>query len=238
MEEFSYTNIFETKGIEYITIIVFFAILVPFWFLINRKPKSKVLLSKANRFITARSLRIPQGIFFSRFHTWAHLEKNGQARVGLDDLLVHITGDVNLTQIKKPGEYIEKGKLLALIRYNGNTLKIQSPVSGKIEETNSTLEDNPDLIKDDPYQLGWIYSVKPSNWKADTDSYYLAENATSWAISELERFKDFLAVSSEKTEQQPLGVVMQDGGELIEKPLEHMPQEVWKDFQKNFLSKG
>lgn len=236
MEGFSYTNIFETKGIEYLAIIVFFSILVPFWFLINRKPKHSVLVSTANRFITAGSLRIPQGVFFSRFHTWAHLEKNGEARVGLDDLLVHITGDVKLTQVKKPGEYIEKGKLLALIRYNGNSLKILSPVSGKIEETNSALEDNPDLIKNDPYQLGWIYSVKPANWKADTDSYYLAEDATSWAISELDRFKDFLAVSATKTQQQPLGVVMQDGGELIEKPLADMPQEVWDDFQKTFLS--
>jgi len=236
MEGFSYTNIFETKGIEYITIIVFFTILIPFWFLISRKPKRSVLISKANRFITAGSLRIPQGVFFSRFHTWAHLEKNGEARVGLDDLLVHITGDVELTQVKKPGEYIEKGKLLALIRYNGNSLKILSPVSGKIEETNSALENNPDLIKDDPYQLGWIYSVKPANWKADTDSYYLAEDATSWAISELDRFKDFLAVSATKTEQQPIGVVIQDGGELIEKPLAGMPQEVWDDFQKTFLS--
>lgn len=236
MEGFSYTNIFETKGIEYITIIVFFLILIPFWFLISRKSKRSVPVSNANRFITASSLRIPQGVFFSRFHTWAHLEKNGEARVGLDDLLVHITGDVELTQVKKQGEYIEKGKLLALIKYNGNSLKILSPVSGKIEETNSALKDNPDLIKDDPYQLGWIYSVKPANWKADTDSYYLAEDATSWAISELDRFKDFLAVSATKTEQQPLGVVMQDGGELIEKPLAGMPQEVWDDFQKTFLS--
>ncbi len=31
MEGFTYTNIFETKGIEYIIIICFFLILIPFW---------------------------------------------------------------------------------------------------------------------------------------------------------------------------------------------------------------
>ena len=236
MEGFSYTNIFETKGIEYITIIVFFAILVPFWFLISRKPKQNVLSTTANRFITAASLRIPQGVFFSKFHTWAHLEKNGEATVGLDDLLIHITGDVELTPVKKPGEFIDKGKLLAVLKYDGKTLNILSPVSGEVSKSNSELTSNPELIKNDPYQLGWIYSVKPTNWKAETNSYYLAEDATSWAISELERFKDFLAVSATKTEQQPLGVVMQDGGELIEKPLANMPKEVWDDFQKSFLS--
>jgi glycine cleavage system H protein len=236
MEGFSYTNIFETKGIEYLTIIAFFAILVPFWFLINRKTKHAVLVSNVKGFITASALRIPQGIFFSKYHTWAHMEKNGQARVGLDDLLIHITGDVKLTQFKKPGENIEKGELLARIKYNGNSLEILSPVSGKIEETNSVLEKNPRLIREDPYQLGWIYSIGPTNWKADTDSYFLAEDATRWAVQELERFKDFLAVSASRVMPQPVGLVLQDGGEIMEKPLSKFPQEVWDDFQKNFLS--
>ncbi|MBW6534104.1 MAG: glycine cleavage system protein H [Mariniphaga sp.] len=236
MEEFSYTNIFETKGIEYLTIIAFFAILVPFWFLINRKPKKAVLISNVNRFITASALRIPQGIFFSKYHTWAHMEKSGLAKVGLDDLLVHITGDVKLTQFKKPGEQIEKGELLARIKYNGNSLKILSPVSGKIEETNSVLEKNPELIKEDPYQLGWIYSIGPTNWKADTNSYFLAEDATRWAVQELERFKNFLAVSASRFMPEPVGLVLQDGGEIVENPLTNFPQEVWDDFQNNFLS--
>jgi glycine cleavage system H protein len=236
MEGFSYTNIFETKGIEYLTIIAFFAILVPFWFLINRKTKRAVLVSNVKSFITASALRIPQGIFFSKYHTWAHLEKNGLAKVGLDDLLVYITGDVELTQFKKPGEKIEKGELLARIKYNGNSLEILSPVSGKVEQTNSVLEKSPELIKEDPYQLGWIYSIGPTNWKDDTNSYYLAEDATSWAVQELERFKDFLAVSSSRVNPQPVGLVLQDGGEIMEKPLSKFPQEVWDEFQKNFLS--
>ena len=236
MDGFSYTNIFETKGIEYLTIIAFFAILVPFWFLISRKPKNIVLISSSGRFISEASLRIPQGIFFSRFHTWAYLEKTGEARVGLDDLLVHITGSVKVLPFKQPGEQIEKGELLARIVYNGNSLNVLAPVSGKIEETNSLLAQNPDLLKSDPYQLGWIYSIKPSNWKADTDACYLAEDATNWAVQELNRFKDFLAESASRIMPQPVGLILQDGGEIAEKPLSNFPQEVWEDFQKNFLS--
>ncbi len=236
MEGFSYTNIFETKGIEYLTIIAFFAILVPFWMLITRKTKSRELVSSVKGFISASSIRIPQGIFFSRFHTWAHLEKTGEARVGLDDLLVHLTGDIKVIPYKTPGDQIEKGELLARIAYNGNSLNVLSPISGKIEESNAELETNPDALKSDPYQLGWIYSIKPTNWKVDTDLCYLAEDATTWAVQELERFKDFLAVSASKMMPQPVGFVMQDGGEIVEKPLANFPQEVWEEFQKNFLS--
>lgn len=236
MDGFSYTNIFETKGIEYITIIFFFLILIPFWLLINRKVKQPAFLEKAKGFISASSLRIPQGVFFSKFHTWAHLEKNGEARVGLDDLLVHITGDIKFTQVKQPGEKIKKGELLARLSYNGKTLKILSPVSGNVQETNATISKNPAILKDDPYNLGWIYSIQPINWKEDTDSCYLAEDATKWAVSELERFKDFLAVSNAKLTPEPMGVVLQDGGEIVENPLSKFPKEIWDDFQKSFLS--
>lgn len=236
MEGFTYTNIFETKGIEYLVIIAFFAVLVPVWAFFNRKPKTALVAQKSKGFISANSLRIPQGVFFSKYHTWAHLEKTGLAHVGLDDLLVHITGDVKLTQFKKAGEHIRKGELLAKIRYNGHSLDVLSPVSGEVQQTNSELEENPGLIKTDPYQFGWIYSIKPANWKADTDSYYLAEDATNWAIQELERFKDFLAVSASRMMPQPVGVVLQDGGEIVEKPLSNFPKEVWDDFQKKFLS--
>ncbi len=235
MEGFTYTNIFETKGIEYLVIIGFFAVLIPFWILLNRKIKPAYNVQKSKGFSSAGVLQLPQGIFFSKYHTWVHLEKNGEAKVGLDDLILHLTGEVSVECLKTPGEDVGKGELLARIRHNGRSLEIASPVSGKVSGANELLSENPNLIKNDPYQQGWIYSIKPSDWKADTDSCYLAENAVDWAKTELVRVKDFLAASSSKIMSEPIGMYMQDGGELSEKALTHFPQEVWKEFQKSFL---
>jgi len=235
MEGFTYTNIFETKGIEYLIIIGFFAILIPFWLLLNRKTKLSQQLSNAVGKIMPNSLKVPQGVFFSKFHTWAHLGINGEARIGLDDLLLHFTGDVNFEYIKSPGEHINKGEILTLINHNGKTLRILSPISGEIKGTNTRLRENPGLIKEDPYRQGWIYSIKPVRWKAETNSYFLAEEATYWAKQEMLRFKDFLSMSVAKYMPEPGGVVLQDGGELIDQPLAELPQEVWQDFEDKFL---
>ena len=68
------------------------------------------------------------------------------------------------------------------------------------------------------------------------DSYYLAEEAIDWSKKELERFKDFLAVSMKKYSPETSMVILQDGGELCDQPLSELPDEVWQDFQKSFLN--
>ncbi len=237
MEGFSYNNIFETKGIEYLVIIAFFAILIPFWILLNKRVKTKKQLQESEGRLTLNSLQIPQGLFFSRFHTWTHLEKSGVAKVGLDDLLVHITGKVRVNRLLDSGERIRKGDILGEIVQNDKRLKIYSPISGEIIEANSSLANNPELMNEDPYLKGWIYKIKPTSWVADTQSYFLADDATLWAKQELERFKDFLAGSIKMYSSDSSSVILQDGGELCNQPLSELPDEIWQEFQQEFLSK-
>jgi glycine cleavage system H protein len=236
MEGFTYTDIFATKGLEYLIIIGFFLVLVPFWMLLTRKNASATGIQFPARILTTIAMNLPQGVFFSRYHTWAHLEKNGEVKIGLDDLLVHLTGEVKVNFLKSQGDVVKKGESLARVHYNGNNLKIASPVSGTICSTNELIIKNPGIVKNDPYQQGWVCSLKPDNWKADTDSCYLAEDATQWAVEEMSRVKEFLSLVAVKTDTGTLQVVMQDGGEIAENALTFFPQEVWIDFEKRFLS--
>ena len=236
MEKFSFVDIFASKGIEYLVVIGFLVLLIVFWNVLDKQTKAVKQIKKVLGILTANILRIPQGLYYSKNHTWVHLEKSGVAKVGLDDLLQHITGEVNFGNLKTPGELINKGDLLTEIERNGKKLKIFAPISGKIKNTNSILKDRPEILNEEPYEEGWIYSIKPSNWTADTKSYYLAEEATNWIAKELERFKDFLAVSIKKHSPEPSMITYQDGGELVDNTLSELPDEVWTDFQKEFLN--
>lgn len=236
MEGFTYHNIFETKALEYLAIVFFFIILIPFWIILNKKVSPARQTGKLAS-LTAGILQIPQGMFFSKYHTWAHLERSGVAQVGLDDLIMHLTGAVTFTRVKATGEKIKKGDLLAEISHKGKRLKVYSPISGEIMEANSVLSITPELLNEDPYVKGWMYKIKPSSWVADTNTCFVAEDATSWAQQELERFKDFLAVSIGKYSPQPSNLILQDGGELRDQPLADLPEEVWQDFQQDFLNK-
>ncbi len=235
MDGFTYHNIFDTKGIEYLVIIAFFAILVPFWMLLNKQLRISKEIQKTLGTLTANALKIPQGVYFSKNHTWTHLDKTGLAKVGIDDLLLHLTGDIKVRKLREPGDVVQKGDILIDVEHKGNTLKITSPISGEIMDNNRQLLDKPGLLNEDPYQKGWMYKIKPSRWIAETNSFYLAEEASNWSAKEIERFKDFLAASVERYTADPSSLILQDGGELIDHPLSELPTEVWQDFQHNFL---
>ncbi len=166
---------------------------------------------------------------------WTHLDSKGIAKVGVDDLLLHLTGEVKFSKLRKPGEIVKREDLLAVIKHNGKKLKIVSPISGEIISANTVLHQNPEILNEDPYQKGWMYKIKPSRWIAETSTFYIAEEATGWSVKELERFKDFLATSVERYTPEPSSIILQDGGELIDQPLSELSEEVWQDFQHSFL---
>ena len=236
MDGFSYFNIFETKGVEYLVIIAFLSLLIPFWILLNKETKITSQIQAAIGVLTTKILRIPQGLFYFRNHTWMYMEKTGAAKVGVDDLLLHITGKVKFRTLKKTGESISKGELLTEIDQNGKLLRIFSPVSGIIADTNASLNESNGLLNEDPYGRGWIYKIKPSDWIAETKSCFFAEEATKWSANELDRFKEFLARTMRNYTPETAMIIMQDGGEICDHSLSGLPDEIWKDFQKEFLN--
>ncbi len=95
---------------------------------------------------------------------------------------MHITGEVKFKTFKTQGEKIKKGALLAELVQKDKLLRIFSPISGDIVDANPVLNDNPELLNEDPYQKGWMYEIRPTNWIADTNPYHIGEgsNKLDW----------------------------------------------------------
>lgn len=232
MDGFTYTNIFETKGIEYIVIITFFLLLIPFWLFLNKRRSIARLVRKAGA-LTMDLLKVPQGLFFSNNHTWTHLETSGVARVGIDDLLLHLTGEVKVSALRTEGSMIKKGEQLAELNRDGKKLSILSPITGQVKRSNA--EHGQAVITADPYVQGWICEIIPFNWREETNSYKIGCEATAWTHKELDRIKEFLAVSMAKNQSDSSNIILQDGGALKIEPLADLPSKIWEDFQLNFL---
>jgi glycine cleavage system H protein len=233
MEQFVYSDIFDTKGIEYIIVIFFLMLVIPFWIILNRSLKQKVTEGGALGILNLKSLRIPQGLLFNRNHTWSHLERSGVASVGLDDLLLHLTGGVELNYLKEQQERVKRGEPIARIMQKGKELVITSPITGVVDRVHNSLTDNSEQLADDPYR-SWLYRIKPEKWQEETGDAMMASKASEWTQKELERFRDYMAEAVQM--ETGTGVVLQAGGELIGHPLSDLNQEGWTGFQKKFLA--
>ena len=236
MEGFSLVDIYDTKGTEYLFVIGYLLILIIFWRLMRNPGKVLSQIKDTVSMLSVKILNIPQGIYFNKNHTWTHLGESGAAKGGMGDFLQHVIGDLQLSGLKNPGDPIKKGELLAQIEQEGKQLKVYSPISGVVLETNDMLLESPEVINADPYDKGWLYQVKPSDWMKETSSCLIAEKATEWADKEITRFKDFLSLGAmKKYSSEPAMAMLQDGGEIRDNVLSELPDEVWNDFQKEFL---
>lgn len=233
--EFYHYDIFETKGLEYIVTIAFFALLIPLWFILKNRETIKKGIRKTLSVINPRRLSIPKGIFHSPNHTWAFLEKSGNAIIGLDEFLLSVTGPVTVTPLVGKGVEVKQGDIIAKVFHNDRQLKVHSPLSGTVQLTNYQHAEDASTLMSDPYGDGWILEIRPSNWIAETQQYYLADDVISWSIMELSRLKDFFANIRVKDSIFPSGLVLQDGGELREHFLAELSDGAWEEFQNEFL---
>ncbi len=235
MNNFVYHDIFATKGIEYILTIVFFLILIPFWILLRNKEKIADSIKKGIASLAEKVKRIPMGMYYARNHTWSYMQKSGVATVGLDDFLLHLTGDINVSFYKSEGDSLKQGEPMAELEKEGKKLMIYAPISGLMTEANNSLLDNSAAIIEDPYGQGWMCRIEPTNWKAETNQLYFAQEAQVWMQKEFVKLKDFLSAAS-LPEAKPGMLVLQDGGEIMRESLAPMSEDTWKGFQKEFLS--
>ncbi len=179
------------------------------------------------------SVYTPKGFYFAPNHNWVQIEKNGNAKVGIDDFLNKVLGSFRIKNTAQVGQLVQKGEELAQIEMSGKSLKINSPIDGKIISVNKSLIENPTQLRQAPYENGWIVNLEPFNLKENLLSLNIGAEVVSWMKNEISRFKDFLSSLSRKAE--PVGVTLYDGGNICEGVLDNFDQETIKKFEDEFL---
>jgi glycine cleavage system H lipoate-binding protein len=181
------------------------------------------------------SILVPKGLYFDKTHTWAFMEKNGSVKIGIDDFLQRITGQLTKIKMKDPGEKIRKGEQILTIIRNGKQLHIYAPISGIIKERNPSILADASMLNSSPYYDGWVYLVEPKNWIREVQFLFMAEKYLEWLKDELSRLKDFITTSVRSNTAGYEHIVLQDGGELSDHVLADLGPEIWEDFQTEFI---
>lgn len=181
------------------------------------------------------NLNIPAGIYFSPTHSWAHIQPNGSARVGVDAFLHGLTGVLSGVEVPEPGTALKQGDPIFSISNQGKKLNISAPISGTVKSVNTEALQNMRLLHRDPYSLGWLVEMAPSAWEDETKSLYLGQRTTAWLASEMARIRDFFAHSFAPPESENGLVLLQEGGDIATGALAFAGKGLWGSFQKLIL---
>lgn len=176
-------------------------------------------------------LRVPEGIFFAKSHTWVNLFPSGKVRLGVDDFVGNLMENPRIAFALKPGDRVEKGDPLLVVEDGDRRVTIRSPLAGEVLAVNADLEKSPQLMRESLFSEGWAYSIRPRRIE-ELRSMLIGEETRSWMSGELGRLRDLLAgVAS----LQPAAVMLQDGGAPAAGLLKRLDPSKVVEFEERFL---
>ena len=97
-------------------------------------------------------------------HSWAHLDADGSATLGVADTVAGVMGELEAIESLEPGHHAVQGQYFCqLTAIDGLTHRIWAPLSGRVILQNPNIAEDLDLVRRAPYTEGWIARVIPSS---------------------------------------------------------------------------
>ncbi len=146
-------------------------------------------------------LNVPAGVFVSKQHAWAKIELNGTVRVGPDDLIRKIFEKIDHVELPEAGQKVKKGETLFSVKYGDYSLKIPSPLSGKVTSVNSEHAEHPEWLAIKPFQLSWMCGIEPSNLAGELPNLMIGHDSIDWYQKEIDRYHELSSKFMENTAQ-------------------------------------
>lgn len=107
-------------------------------------------------------MKVLENLRYSKDHEWVRIEGT-QAIVGITDYAQGELGDVVFVELPALEKKTKAHASLTTIESVKAVSDVFSPVSGTIIKINEELNDNPELINQDPYGKGWIFVIELDN---------------------------------------------------------------------------
>ena len=107
-------------------------------------------------------MNIPADLKYTEEHEWVKLEDNF-ATVGITDWAQGELGDIVFVELPGEGDKVTQMEPFGTIEAVKAVSELFSPLTGKVIEVNSALDDDPMVINHDPYGDGWMIKVELSD---------------------------------------------------------------------------
>ena len=101
----------------------------------------------------------PADLRYSKEHEWVRVESDGVALIGITQFAAESLGDVVFLDLPEVGFEVGQLEKLGEIESVKAVSDIYSPISCRVIERNEQAIENPELVNEVPYDLGWLLRV-------------------------------------------------------------------------------
>ena len=113
-------------------------------------------------------MNIPSDLKYTKDHEWVRLD--GEiAIIGITDFAQGELGDIVFIDIDSEGDTLKKEEVFGSVEAVKTVSDLYVPFDCEIIEVNPLLDENPELVNEDPYQKGWMVKAKITDPNSGND---------------------------------------------------------------------
>ena len=105
---------------------------------------------------------VPEGLFYTKEHEWIRVDGD-EVVIGITDHAQNALTDIVYIELPEVGQVCEDMGEFAIVESVKSASPIFAPLAGEITAVNDVLEDEPELMNQEPYGSGWIIRMKVDN---------------------------------------------------------------------------
>jgi glycine cleavage system H protein len=124
---------------------------------------------------------IPENLKYSRDHEWVHLDDNGLVVVGITDHAQEALGELVYIEGPEAGQSFAQGDACVVVESVKAASDVYAPVAGEFAAFNEKLNDEPELVNQDPYTDGWLIKLQLTD-PADLDELLDAQTYAQFLV--------------------------------------------------------
>ena len=102
----------------------------------------------------------PEDLLYTKTHEWVKKEGDNKVRVGITSYAQSELGDVVYIELPDLDRIVKASTACTVVESVKAAYDIYAPVSGKVIEANTDLENNPQLVNENPYGKGWFSIIE------------------------------------------------------------------------------
>ena len=109
-----------------------------------------------------------------------------RVRVGITDHAQKLLKEIVRAELPSLGARVKQNDVCGVVESVIALTYLVAPISGTIEQVNSRLQSEPEILNEDPYVKGWLLMIKPSNLQAELANLMSFRRAVEWHKSQQE----------------------------------------------------